>query len=226
MIDRALRKHVAALGTLTAPRSRGLYMISLKRLAFLLVAMMLVSAACGDDDSTTTEPTTATTAPATSTSAVAETTATAAPATTAAATTTVAAAEAIVIGVPDAEGVIAVAIDGEQLSPLFDAFQGGADPFYQVHTQQDDIFIGLELYTVFGDAWTGELGTFPTDCTTHGICVYLDPDGIGPLPGGGPGTGTITIEQLEGGTIATIDEVTIEADDGQVYMLSGVTLTG
>lgn len=79
---------------------------------------------------------------------------------------------------------------------------------------------------MFGAGWTGELGTFPTDCTTHGICVYLDPDGSGPLEGGGPGEGTITVSQLEGGSILTLDDVTIVASDGQVYTMSGVTLAG
>ncbi len=134
--------------------------------------------------------------------------------------------DAIVIGDPDDEGNVAVAIDGDQLDPLFDGFTAGADPFYLVHTQQDDIFVSVELYTVFGDGWTGELGTFPADCTTHGICVYLDPDGTGPLVGGGPGTGTVTVVQLDGGSIVTIDDVAITAGDGQVYTLSGLTLTG
>ena len=152
-------------------------------------------------------------------------TTTLAPTTTAAPTTTEP-PPAIVIGEPDADGVIAVSIDGARLAPLFDEFMDGADPLYLVHTQQDDIFVGVELYTVFGSGWTGELGTFPADCTTHGICVYLDPDGIGPLPGGGPAGGELTVVQLEGGSIITIDDATIVADDGTVYTLSGVTLTG
>ena len=133
---------------------------------------------------------------------------------------------AVVIGAPDADGIITVSIDGGQLNPLFSSFEEGDDPFYLIHTQQDDVFVGVELYTVFGSAWTGELGTFPTDCTTHGICVYLDPDGTGPLVGGGPGTGSVTITRLEGGVILTIDDVIIPSTDGQLYRLSGVTLTG
>jgi len=200
-------------------------MTRIQRLAVLTVALALVGAACGDDadgsDQTSATVETATSAPAAATTVVP---ATVAPTTVA--PTTTPAAEAIVIGEPDVEGVVDVAIDGEQLDPLFDAFQGGADPFYQLHTQQDDIFVGVELYTVFGDAWTGELGTFPTDCTTHGICVYLDPDGTGPMAVGGPGTGMITISQLEGDTIVTIDDLTVETADGQVYTLNGLTLTG
>jgi len=201
-------------------------MSTLKQLAPILLAMAFIASACGDDDTGST----ATAAASTSSSAPAPA-ATAAPTTTGAPATTAApvpttASQAIVIGEPDADGVVDVAIDGEQLDPLFDTFQGGADPFYQIHTQQDDLFVGLELYTVFGDAWTGQLGTFPADCGTHGICVYLDPDGTGPLAVGGPGTGTVTITQLEGGAIVTIDELTVETENGQVYTLSGLTLTG
>ncbi len=135
--------------------------------------------------------------------------------------------DAIVVGEPDAAGVVEVSIDGERLDPLFDSFLEGDDPLYMVHTQQENIFVGVEMYTVFGDAWTGELGTFPTDCTTHGICVYLDPDGTGPLVGGGPAAdGTVTITQLEGSRIVTIDDATIVAEDGQVYTMSGLTLAG
>ena len=216
----------------------------------VLAVVLLVVAACGDSATTTTTanappvtappttvppttvpPTTVpptpvppTTAPPTT---VAPTTVapTTVPPTTVAPTTTLP-PEAIVIGEPDGAGVIEVMIDGGQLAPLFDAFTPGADPFYLVHTQQEDIFVGVELYTVFGDSWTGQLGTFPADCTTHGICVYLDPDGTGPLEGGGPGTGTITIVGLEGGSIVILDDITIVGGGGQVYTLSGVTLTG
>ncbi|NND74688.1 MAG: hypothetical protein HKN44_06735 [Ilumatobacter sp.] len=132
----------------------------------------------------------------------------------------------IAIGEPDATGVRIVTIDGAALAPLFDTFQDGTDPFYLVHTQQDDIFVSAELYTKFGDEWTGQLGTFPTDCTTHGICVYFDPDGVGPLVGGGPGEGTLTITQLEGGSVITLDDVEISTEDGATYVLSGLTLTG
>lgn len=41
-----------------------------------------------------------------------------------------------------------MAINGGALDPLFDSLVAGDDPFFQIHTQQDDIFIGLELYTV------------------------------------------------------------------------------
>jgi hypothetical protein len=202
---------------------------------------LLVAAACSSSDGDAAETTaSATEAPATTeapteslppaTEAPATTEApppaTEAPATTEAAPPTTMAPTAIIIGEPDAEGVIAMSIDGDQLAPLFDSFMEGDDPFYLVHTQQEDIFVGVEMYTVFGADWTGQLGTFPSDCTTHGICVYLDPDGTGPLLGGGPGIGEITITQLDGGSIITIDDVTIVTDDGQVYNMSGLTLTG
>ncbi len=191
-------------------------------------AAVLVIAACGSSSSDSAgtaapaaDPPPATDAPPPETDAPPDTQA---PPTTAAPTTTL--PPAIAFGEPGPDGAVPVLIDGAQLAPLFDAFTPGDDPLYLVHTQQDDIFVGVELYTVFGAGWTGELGTFPTDCTTHGICVYLDPDGSGPLEGGGPGEGTITVSQLEGGSILTLDDVTIVASDGQVYTMSGVTLAG
>jgi len=136
-------------------------------------------------------------------------------------------AEPIEFSEPDADGVVNVAVDRDALAPLSNLFsENGGDPFYGVHTTQDDLFIGVELYTVYGDGWTGELGSFPTDCTTHGICIYLDPDGIGPLEVTGPGVGTITVEQLDGETIITIDDVALTAGDGTVYEITGLTLGG
>jgi len=142
-------------------------------------------------------------------------------------TTTTLAPEAIVFGEADDEGVVPVAVDGMLLDPLFNQFMDGDDPFFLIHTQQDDIFIGIEMYSVFGDQWTGELGTFPTDCTTHGICVYFDPDGEGPLLGGGPAEGgQVTISQLEGEIVVTIDVAKIAAGGASFYTLSDVTLGG
>lgn len=79
---------------------------------------------------------------------------------------------------------------------------------------------------MFGSAWTGELGTFPADCTIHVICIYLDPDGTGALGGSGPGAGTITVEQLDGETIVTIGSVVFTGDDGTMYRISNLTLGG
>lgn len=201
----------------------------MKSLRLVAVAgVLLVAAAC----SSSSEDTTDTAAPATDTPATTQAPteslppATEAPATTEAAPPATEAPDAIIIVEPDVDGVIAMSIDSGRLAPLFDKVMEGDDPFYLIHTQQEDIFVGVEMYTVFGPAWAGELGTFPTDCTTHGICVYLDPDGTGPLVGGGPGEGEITITQLEGSSIITIDDVTIVADDGQLCNMSGLTLTG
>jgi hypothetical protein len=48
------------------------------------------------------------------------------------------------------------------------------DPYYQVRTTTDVPFLfDVELYTKSGAGWTGQLGTFATDCELNGICVYL-----------------------------------------------------
>lgn len=209
----------------------------MRRILVALGVSALLAAACGDTGAATAATEPPTTAPSAATTAPAPTAApttlpattlpaTTLPATTLPPTTTTVPAADIELGEPDADGVIAVSIDGSALDPLFDAFTAGDDPFYLIHTQQDDVFIGVELYTVFGAGWTGELGTFPADCTTHGICVYLDPDGTGPLEGGGPGEGEITVTQLEDGSVVTIDDVVVTAADGQVYRITGLTLTG
>ena len=45
----------------------------------------------------------------------------------------------------------------------------------------DGFFFSLELYTEWGQAWTGETGGFEISCsdpaTSTGICPYFDPDG-------------------------------------------------
>ncbi len=202
-----------------------------------VLAMLLLVAACGDlaeQPATTTVPAT-TMAP---TTTAAPTTTTLAPTTTAAATTTVAptttgaptttaAGPVISLGEPGDDGLIEVVVDRAGLAPLFNAYTAGADPLYLVHTQQDDLFVGIELYTVFGDGWTGEPGLFPADCTTHGICVYLDPDGTGPLPGMGPGNGTVTVVALDedaGTATVTIEDVIFTDDEGQTFAIVGLTL--
>ena len=94
------------------------------------------------------------------------------------------------------DGVGPVTIDGDVVTIDWDAlpsepyfaFTDGADAFYQIHTnpETDGFYLNFEFYTVWGEAWTGELGTFPISCidptTSTGICVYYDPDGPGPEP--------------------------------------------
>ena len=119
---------------------------------------------------------------------------------------------------------MAIEVDGDQVTidwsqvanPFFAApVAGAADPFYQLHTDpgSDGFFLGIEAYTVYGAAWTGELGTFAIDCTPQGtgICVHFDPDGSGPEPNAGAdfaATGTITFHELEDGSFsATLENV-------------------
>lgn len=141
-------------------------------------------------------------------------------------TTTTVPEPAFTLSEPDADGIIAVNVNPSGLSPLFNSLIDGGDPYYHVHTQQDDLFIGIEMYSVYGDGWTGELGTFPADCTTHGICVYFDPDGTGAMGSSEPGTGTVTVVQIDGETIVTLDDVLFEGADGTLYRITDLTLGG
>ena len=97
-------------------------------------------------------------------------------------TTTVAPPAAVLtLGEPGADGSVPVTIDVTALEPLFFGFNdNGGDPLWQIHTTQPDLFLNVELYTVYGPGWTGQTGTFATDCTANGICVSLDTDGAGP----------------------------------------------
>ena len=99
---------------------------------------------------------------------------------TAASTTSSTAASGPGIAV-DASG--AVTLDSDSLAPLFFAFvEGdGTDPFWHIHTEEASGggFFSLEMYTVFGPMWTGELGTFDIDCSEAGtgICPHFTPPG-------------------------------------------------
>ncbi|MCB0989540.1 MAG: hypothetical protein KDB16_01070 [Acidimicrobiales bacterium] len=101
-----------------------------------------------------------------------------------------------------------VAIDWSALpsTPFFAVTNADADPYFHIHTNPDSdgFFLSFELYTQWGEAWTGELGTYEISCddpnTSTGICVYYDPDGSGPEPVLGSDfatMGSITIDQLD-----------------------------
>jgi hypothetical protein len=87
------------------------------------------------------------------------------------------------------------------------------DPYYELHTEgHDDFWFGVELHTVVGPGWTGELGLFATDCRNNGLCVYFDPDGgAGPSP---PllasANGEIDVVQLEDGISLTFRNLVFE----------------
>lgn len=74
-----------------------------------------------------------------------------------------------------ADGCSIVALNPAAWQPLYRAYNPGSDPFFHIHTMEPGFFFGAELYTVYGPGWTGELGTFATDCTANGICIYLAP---------------------------------------------------
>ena len=123
---------------------------------------------------------------------------------------------------PNADGVVTITVDPAALEPLYYAFnQNGSDPLWQLHTDQSDLFISVELYTVYGQGWTGQLGTFAVDCTANGICVYLDVDGEGGTGVLGPAaTGQITIDQLDESGY----DVTLMGVAFPMYALADLTL--
>ncbi len=133
-------------------------------------------------------------------------------------------------GDPGAGGEVPVTINNECLDPLFFSFNESnpSDPFWHLHTQQDDIFLSLELYTMFGPSWSGQTGTFPLDCNDPwGLCVIFDADGVGPIPVVMWATGDITISALAtGGYDVSFSGVMPPAADGTVYDLQPVTWFG
>lgn len=87
----------------------------------------------------------------------------------------------IVIGAAVGEdGCTPVELNPEAWSSLYIAYNGGSDPFFHIHTDEESFFVGIELYTVYGAGWTGQTGTFALDCSANGICVYLVPDAVHP----------------------------------------------
>ncbi|MQC27030.1 MAG: hypothetical protein DWG76_06250 [Chloroflexi bacterium] len=92
-------------------------------------------------------------------------------------------AEAIAIGSEVAEdGCTEVELNPAAWQPLYTAYTGGGDPFFHIHSQEaaGTFFFNMELYTVYGSSWTGQLGTFTPDCNANGLCVYLVPDAVNP----------------------------------------------
>ncbi len=179
------------------------------RHALIVAVGCLTLAACGDSGSSTdtTDPVTtdaATTAPPATDPPATDPPATDAP-------TTV--AEPVSALLPTATGF---AIDWSALTAVpFYGETGGADPFFNIHSfpASDGFFVSLELYTVYGSEWSGELGTFDIGCspTSTGICAHFDPDGPGPIADLGAdflATGSVTINQLDAdGYDIVVDEL-------------------
>ncbi len=147
----------------------------MRRFLIVASAVSLMVAACGGG--TGTSSTTSTT------TAGASTTTTVATTTTTGATTTTAGSEGAITYLGD--GVYTIDWSALEGDVFFAPAGGGADPFFQVHTTPavDGFFFGVEAYTVYGTAWTGELGITTIDCSPagSGICVHFDPDGPGPI---------------------------------------------
>jgi hypothetical protein len=158
---------------------------------------LLLMAACGGGSGTTTSSTVAVT-----TTAVGTTTVTTVPAV----GTTVIVGTTVVSGTALEVAGTVYTIDWSALvgPVVFTPPGGGSDPFFHVHNSpaHDGFFFSVEAYTVYGSAWSGELGTFEIGCfpAGTGICVHFDPDGPGPAPDLGADymvTGTVEILQAD-----------------------------
>ena len=78
-------------------------------------------------------------------------------------------------------------------APLAAMYNGGSDPFFQIHDNESGFYFNIELYTVYGPGWTGQTGEFATDCSRNGICVYLVPDDKNPYLASKTGVISITV---------------------------------
>ncbi len=180
-------------------------------LAAAAFAGMLALTGCGGDDddsdsATTTSAAAATTPDAETTTTEASTDATDAPTTTAAPE-----GEAIAFGEPAADGSVPVTLDPAAWSGIYSGFsENSGDPLHQIHSEgEDSLYFNVELYTAYGAGWTGETGTFATDCEANGICVYLDADGTGSAAAVlADASGEIEIRQIEGGYDMTLRGLT------------------
>jgi hypothetical protein len=93
-----------------------------------------------------------------------------------------------------ADGCPLIELNPETWNPLTAAYNGGSDPFFQFHTQNESFFFNLELYTVYGASWTGQLGSFVPNCNGNGLCIYILPDNTNPY---WATAGEISINALE-----------------------------
>ncbi len=105
------------------------------------------------------------------------------------------------------DGCTLVTLDPSAWAPLHGSYTGGADPFFHLHTNEDVLFFGAELYTEYGAGWTGQTGTFAPDCGANGLCVYLVPDGQTVTQAVAGDVDVIALEQV-GGVLQRPAEVT------------------
>ena len=109
--------------------------------------------------------------------------------------------------VSDPDGAGLLVLDWSLVHPIYiPQDTSGSDPFFHIHTdaELDGFYMSFELYTVWGEAWTGDTGVFDITCidpvTSTGLCIHFDPDGPGPLGDTAAdfgATGTMLINQLD-----------------------------
>ncbi len=105
----------------------------------------------------------------------------------------------IVIGEETAvDGCPIVELNPESWNPLYAAYNATSDPFFHFHSIDEVFYFNVEMYTAYGAAWTGELGTFAPDCNGTGICVYLVPDNINPYWATAGDIEIVELEQVDG----------------------------
>ena len=175
------------------------------------LAVAAVLSACGTDDAPSTPPAAAVSLGTTSTTLSDD------------------APPVIIGGAPGADGYLPVRLNPgawERVAMRLDG-EDPEDPFYELHSEgHDNFWFGVELHTVKGPGWTGEVGLFATDCLGAGICVRFDPDGgagpIGPLLAAA--TGEVDVEKLDGGADLVFRHLIFTRDDGVSYRIDTVTL--
>ena len=99
------------------------------------------------------------------------------------------------------DGTVEVAWDALTEAPYWGLDAGDDGELWYLHTNEPDGFLSVEAYTSgFGSAWSGELGTYPVDCTAAGtgICLHLVAPGAEPnLPSDFAATGLVTFVRLD-----------------------------
>ena len=77
---------------------------------------------------------------------------------------------------PGPDGCPTVELDTSGWGALTANWHDGDDPFFQIHDNEPGFYANLEAYTVWGDDWTGQAGTFAPDCNGTGLYFWLVPD--------------------------------------------------
>ncbi|MCB9682881.1 MAG: hypothetical protein H6733_15545 [Alphaproteobacteria bacterium] len=72
-----------------------------------------------------------------------------------------------------------VILDTDAWGSLTARFHDDANPYTELSDNEDGFDFTFEMYPDQGSGWVGEVGVFPTNCETHGLCATF-------CPGGGP----------------------------------------